>query len=93
MVNVRAHYRANWALFYDGQSSELSGNSKTSRHVLESDSEDENEVDGGSGRERQEIRETTSISKKSAEGSEEMFNSRIPRQIKKFLESVLRVES
>ena len=70
MVNTRAHCRANWVLFHDGQSSELSGKSKTSRHVLESVSEDENEVDGGSGRERQEIRENTSISKKSAEGRE-----------------------
>ena len=54
----------------DGQSSEFSGNSKTSRHVLESDSEGESEVDRGSERERQEIRENTSISEKSAEGSE-----------------------
>ena len=54
----------------DGQSSELSKNGKTSRHVLGSDSGHEPEVERGSEQDNRVIPENSSISEKSAEDSE-----------------------
>ena len=54
----------------DGKSSELSKNGKTSLHVLGSDSGDEPEVERGSEQDNRVIPENSSISEKSAEGSE-----------------------